>query len=504
MLNSTLDRAAALIARGCAMDALTLTTPLAASASANVNVLGAHAAALKAVGDHEAALETDRRAVAGFPTSAVAWHNLAATLGDMGRLAEACDAVAQAQARGLDASETWVVLGRALGGLGDLAGGEEALREALLRAPRNSALASELAEFIWTGRGALDDALGILRRATADGAAAAPLVLREAGLLAAAGRPETALSQLLAVAAAVPDEAAYVLPLSDGLLKAGRLGEALDLARRAAARQPSAPAVLCQLANVQSACGRPSEAMTAARAGLAVDPASQPLLNALATAARLAGDPLYGDLCDHDAMVGVFEIERPAAWRTLGGYLADLALALDRSIRTIRHPSDQSLQGGGQTSFRLSGSPEPAIQAFFHAADAPIRTHMAALGAGSDPLRRRNADDYRLSGAWSVRLARGDYHRDHIHSEGWLSSAFYVETPDAALAGPRREGWLRFGQPAFQTDPELKADHHVRPQPGRLVLFPSYMWHGTEPFHTDERRLTIAFDLVPTALRGPR
>jgi hypothetical protein len=29
-----------------------------------------------------------------------------------------------------------------------------------------------------------------------------------------------------------------------------------------------------------------------------------------------------------------------------------------------------------------------------------------------------------------------------------------------------------------------------------LVLFPSYMWHGTAPFSSDGTRLTCAFDLV--------
>jgi hypothetical protein len=30
-----------------------------------------------------------------------------------------------------------------------------------------------------------------------------------------------------------------------------------------------------------------------------------------------------------------------------------------------------------------------------------------------------------------------------------------------------------------------------------LVLFPSYLWHGTMPFETGGRRLTAAFDVVP-------
>jgi hypothetical protein len=28
-------------------------------------------------------------------------------------------------------------------------------------------------------------------------------------------------------------------------------------------------------------------------------------------------------------------------------------------------------------------------------------------------------------------------------------------------------------------------------------LFPSYLWHGTVPFHGADTRLTIAFDVVP-------
>jgi hypothetical protein len=37
----------------------------------------------------------------------------------------------------------------------------------------------------------------------------------------------------------------------------------------------------------------------------------------------------------------------------------------------------------------------------------------------------------------------------------------------------------------------------VQPVPGRLVLVPSYRWHGTVPFQSGDPRLTIAFDVVP-------
>ena len=137
------------------------------------------------------------------------------------------------------------------------------------------------------------------------------------------------------------------------------------------------------------------------------------------------------------------------------------------------------------------------LAAFFQAIDAPIRAYMAAVGQGDDPLRARNTGDYALRGAWSVRLRPGGHHVDHIHPQGWLSSAFYVETPVAALDRDSREGWIKFGQPKIRTTPRLPPAHYVRPQPGTLVLFPSYMWHGTVPFTTDEARMTIAFDVIP-------
>ena len=81
---------------------------------------------------------------------------------------------------------------------------------------------------------------------------------------------------------------------------------------------------------------------------------------------------------------------------------------------------------------------------------------------------------------------------DHVHPQGWLSSAYYVELPEAAES---REGWLKFGEPGVRID-GCAAEHFVQPECGLLVLFPSYFWHGTVPFH-EGGRLTAAFDVIP-------
>jgi hypothetical protein len=37
----------------------------------------------------------------------------------------------------------------------------------------------------------------------------------------------------------------------------------------------------------------------------------------------------------------------------------------------------------------------------------------------------------------------------------------------------------------------------IRPHEGLMVLFPAYLYHGTVPFRSKKRRISIAFDVVP-------
>lgn len=492
-----LDRAKALLDEGRLAEALAITTPLADHPDPSHRALAIHATALKAVGRREEALVFDQRATMRFPGSGVGWHNLAATLGDLGRGKQAVEAMNRAFRLGLDGALSWGVMARAKAAAGDLDGAEQAYREALKRAPQHAETAAEYADVVWMRRGDMTEAQAVLDRCAHSGGPPAPLLLTKAKLFEAAGEADRA-AELLAVAAErLPDEIALTMAAGQAALERGRLDEAERLVRSAEARLPDSPGVLNQLAIVYLAQGKAELALEKARKGLAFSPENQSLWGWAATAARAVGDPLYRELYDYDAMVRVYDIETPPGWDSLEAYLADLAAALNAIHLYNEHPSSQSLRHGSQTTYRLTGSDDPAIKAFFKAIDKPIRQHMASMGPGTDPARSRLTGDYRIEGAWSVRLRPGGFHKDHFHPEGWLSSAFYVETPDSALDSPDRQGWIRFGQPPYQTQPELPAEHFVRPKRGRLVLFPSYMWHGTVPFTTDERRMTIAFDATP-------
>jgi uncharacterized protein (TIGR02466 family) len=492
-----LDTAARLVETGRADEALAITTPLVEPEDASLRALAIHSTALKGLQRREEALAFDRRAVERYPDNGVAWHNLAATLGDLGRGPDAVAAMDKAMALGTQGALSWGVMARARLACGDVEGAEAAYREAVQRAPGSEITANELADLVWMRTGDVEAAQVVLDRCFHGGGNAAPLVLAKAKLYEAVGQAGKGSDLLAAAAQRMADNPMILMAAAQAALEAGRAESAETLVLQAAALLPENPSVLNQLAIVYLARGKAAEALAAARRGLELAPQDQSLWGWAATAARAAGDPLYAELYDYERMVGVYDLDTPEGWPSLEAYLTELADVLDRLHVLERHPSAQSLRAGSQTLYRLTGSEEPALKAFFKALEKPLREHMAGMGQGPDPVRQRNTGDYRIEGAWSVRLKPGGFHKDHFHPEGWLSSAFYVQTPDAALDTDDRQGWIRFGQPPFATDPPLPAEHYVRPKPGRLVLFPSYMWHGTVPFTTDEKRMTIAFDAVP-------
>ncbi len=270
-----------------------------------------------------------------------------------------------------------------------------------------------------------------------------------------------------------------------------------DPRRARLCRSRSRPAGLANSALCQAnlALGRASEAAAIAERLCRDWPLDQYPVALAATAWRILGDPRYRELYDYDRLVRPRTIETPPGWSSLEAYLDDLAAAL-RALQNRRgHPIGQSLRHGVQTDQALTRSADPVVAAFFPAIDPSIRAYIEILREHPDVLGRRVTEGYRFTGSWSVLLRPGGFHVNHIHPMGWISSACHITLPAAVERG--HEGWLKFGEPGLPTAPPLAPEHFVKPRAGDLVLFPSYMWHGTVPFSGDEPRLTVAFDVLP-------
>jgi hypothetical protein len=216
-----------------------------------------------------------------------------------------------------------------------------------------------------------------------------------------------------------------------------------------------------------------------------------------ADALRMLGDGGYRELYDYQDFVRAELIDVPEGWISREAYLAELVDDLRRLHVLKAHPIGNSLREGSQIPLVPSESSFPSIRAFPRAIDGLLHRYIHKIGRGNDPLRRRSNGGYDINGMWSVRLRPHGFHVNHYHPGGWISCVCYLSLPPAVQR--RGEGWLKFGEPAFPTIPALGPEYFLRPEPGLLVLFPSYMWHGTVPFSGGEHesRLTIAFDVVP-------
>lgn len=204
------------------------------------------------------------------------------------------------------------------------------------------------------------------------------------------------------------------------------------------------------------------------------------------------------------------QVDEPR-WRWLEGDesffgvydIADRLPPLDLLAETLRkrhtlsgQPLEQSLRGGTQTDGNLFMYVDPVIVQLREAIRSTVAEHVARFGPvdPSHPLLGSRREPIRFSGSWSVRLHSKGYHANHVHPVGWISSALYIVLPPDIGQGDA--GILTLGEPSAPTFPvDLPALRTVRPEPGRLALFPSYTWHGTRPFGEGER-MTVAFDVA--------
>ncbi|MCH8683741.1 tetratricopeptide repeat protein [Pedomonas mirosovicensis] len=247
----------------------------------------------------------------------------------------------------------------------------------------------------------------------------------------------------------------------------------------------------------------PDAAARQAEEAARLDPDSQFAFAYLGTAWRMLDDPREHWLHDYDRLVMPLAVEPPEGVDDIATFARQLEAALLPLHRSAQHPLDQTLRGGTQTAGALFVSKDPVIQSARRQIEKAIADYVRRLPDDeTHPLLRRKAERVRFSGSWSVRLrGNGSHHINHMHSEGWISSAFYVQLPACVHAngGNDMAGWIQFGAPPVELGLDLPPRRVIRPEVGRLVLFPSYTWHGTIPFEDDDTRTTIAFDAVPAA-----
>lgn len=284
------------------------------------------------------------------------------------------------------------------------------------------------------------------------------------------------------------------------LARQGALDEAIRAHELAVGLAPGDAFAWRNFAETLLRAGEAQRALAASERSLAIEPQNQGALAMWGVALRAAGDPRDDMLNDYERLVRVYDVPPPQGFEDAEAFNQALNSYLDHLHRDRRESIDQTLRKGSQTLGNLFGADHAVVELLRARIDEAVADYISRMKEDGDhPLFRRRAKAFAYSASWSARLFDCGFHTNHVHSKGWISSAYYVALPDAVQKPDANEGWIKFGEPNFECGLKDPVRREVQPKIGTLVLFPSYMWHGTVPFHSSQSRTTIAFDVLPKA-----
>lgn len=309
-------------------------------------------------------------------------------------------------------------------------------------------------------------------------------------------------------AEAVLDQALSALGPHAGLLRRkarltaarGDLETSLDYFDKAVAEDPESQPTRMDASRLLIQLGQYEKALDHLTAAETLNPFDQEMWAYRGLCWKFLDDPREAWLNDYDQFVQPQRIDTPDGYGTLEEFIEELSATVTEMHVTQVRPLEQTLRGGTQTHGKLFFRPVPIVQTLRRQLETCIQRYIASLPDDpAHPLLSRKSSAFRFAGSWSVRLTKDGFHVNHVHPAGWISSAFYVDVP-ASLSedDPTHAGWIKFGESGLSLGEDREHIRKiVRPEPGLLALFPSYVWHGTVPFIDDAVRMTTPFDVVP-------
>ena len=104
----------------------------------------------------------------------------------------------------------------------------------------------------------------------------------------------------------------------------------------------------------------------------------------------------------------------------------------------------------------------------------------------------------KITSMWSIINKKDASNARHIHSNNYLSSAYYVRAPkncgSIVFHDPRSVTTFRYPKIAKPNNLNTNV-FSVEPKEGLLVLFPSYLYHSVDLNRSGEERIVISFNI---------
>ena len=443
----------------------------------------------------EKAVRLLQKATTKHSAFAEAFQNLGVALKKLGRFKEAAKAYQQLTRLKPRYAEGFNDLGIVLRRLGRHDEAIEAFSQALEIAPDYAEAHANLGN-VFKNLDRLDEAAESYRRAIASNP---DLVSahRSLGLVAQLqGQLDEAISSYRKAIEIEPGYATTHADLGRALVEKQQIEDGVVCLRRALEIDPRDPEVHTSLSIALFDLDDLQGSKQALDDSLELDPGNtHALANKAIVLHSLREEESLNELVDFDRLIQPVHIDSASGYNSLDDFNA----ALTRFA--CEHPS---LQQGRVTKTTRNGSQTDAL---FPAACKEAKVLERVIRKSVDryireidrktdhPFLARPPRRYQLH-CWATVLDAGGHQDAHVHPAGWLSGVYYAKIPDV-IGDKDQAGWIEFGRP----DPRFyeTADFPVRlmqPVEGLMVLFPSYFWHRTLPFESEDQRISFAFDIL--------
>jgi hypothetical protein len=123
-----------------------------------------------------------------------------------------------------------------------------------------------------------------------------------------------------------------------------------------------------------------------------------------------------------------------------------------------------------------------------------IKTHLSNGDKDDVEMSKKPIKSIKLHNSWLVNSIAGDFNPPHMHS-GMLSIAGWLKVPKSIEEDKEREqaGWIEF----LFADPHpfVNPKYPIKPEVGKIMVFPSWLQHQVYPFRGKGIRRSISFNM---------
>ena len=107
----------------------------------------------------------------------------------------------------------------------------------------------------------------------------------------------------------------------------------------------------------------------------------------------------------------------------------------------------------------------------------------------------------KLGNMWANINYPGGYNRPHVHPNCLFSGVYYVKSNKNSgvfIANDPRPGIQTMMPTRKPGRPpkHLWREVHLEPIPGRIIMFPAWLWHCVEPNQSNDIRISISFNFI--------